>query len=103
MSPKERVRVNIYKELLKEEKQKNRRKSYLSVSVFVIGIFAGSIYNLVPNNNIPGLEIKTSSTGNISSNVQQNKTIDEYFNGKSISLEKEEIKADEYFLMNMQA
>jgi hypothetical protein len=103
MSPKERVRVNIYKELLKEEKQKNRRKSYLSVSVFVIGIFAGSIYNLVPNNNIPGLEIKTSSTGNISSNIQQNKTIDEYFDGKSISLEKEEIKADEYFLMNMQA
>lgn len=103
MSPKERVRANIYKELLKEEKQKNRRKSYLSVSVFVIGIFVGSIYNLVPNNNVPGLEIKTSSTGNISSNVQQNNTVDEYFNGKSISLEKEEIKADEYFLMNMQA
>ncbi|MGO2117601.1 MAG: hypothetical protein ACTH29_01565 [Fusobacterium sp.] len=103
MSPKERVRANIYKELLKEEKQKNRRKSYLSVSVFVIGIFAGSIYNLVPNNNIPGLEITANSTSNISNNVQQNNTIDEYFNGKSISLEKEEIKADEYFLMNMQA
>lgn len=103
MSPKERVRVNIYKQLLKEEKQKNRRKSYLSISVFVIGIFAGSVYNLVPNNNMPGLEIKTSSNNSVNNNIQQNKAIDEYFNRKSISMEKEEIKADEYFLMNMQA
>ncbi|MDP0488608.1 MAG: hypothetical protein Q7K48_00760 [Fusobacterium sp. JB021] len=102
MSPKERVRVNIYKQLLKEEKQKNKRKSYLSISVFVIGIFAGSIYNFVPSNKMPGLEIKTTSNsdGHI---FQQNNSIDEYFNGKSISMEKEEIKADEYFLMNMQA
>lgn len=102
MSPKERVRANIYKQLLTEEKQKNKKKSYLSISVFVIGIFAGSIYNFIPNNKMPGFEIKTSSNSN--NNVsQENKTIDEYFNGKSVSIEKEEIKADEYFLMNMQA
>lgn len=103
MSPKERVRANIYKQLLQEEKQKNRRKSYISVSIFVIGIFAGSLYNFNPINKVPGLEVKTSSRITNSDKLQQNKTIDQYFANESITVEKEELKADEYFLMNMQA
>lgn len=103
MLPKERVRANIYKQLLQEEKQKNRRKSYISVSIFVIGIFAGSLYNLNPINKVPGLEVKTSSRVTSSDKLQQNKTIDQYFAKESITVEKEELKADEYFLMNMQA
>ena len=44
-SPKERVRANIYKELLEQEKQRNKKLSVVSVSVFLLGVFATSGYN----------------------------------------------------------
>lgn len=44
-SPKERVRANIYKELLEQEKRRNKKLSIVSVSVFLFGIFASSGYN----------------------------------------------------------
>lgn len=45
MSPKERVRANIYMQLLAEEKKRNKKLSVFSVSVFVLGVFATSGYN----------------------------------------------------------
>lgn len=44
-SPKERVRANIYRELLEQEKRRNKKLSIVSVSVFLLGIFASSGYN----------------------------------------------------------
>lgn len=35
-SPKERVRANIYKELLEQEKRRNKKLSIVSVSVFLL-------------------------------------------------------------------
>lgn len=104
MSPKERVRVNIYKTLLEEEKRKNKRKSYLSVSVFIIGIFAGSIYNFVPTttvqdfDQVKNIAVETKEKGFKNSM----EAIDNFFSKNSIEQEKEEIKTDEYFVMNMQ-
>lgn len=104
MTPKERVRINIYKTLLEEEKRKNKRKSYLSISVFVIGIFAGSIYNFVPTTNIQDFDqvknfaVETSEKG-LKNNME---IIDNFFSKNAIEQEKKEIKTDEYFVMNMQ-
>lgn len=47
MTPKERVRANIYKNLLEEEKKKNKKISIFSVSLFVMGIFTGTSYDLI--------------------------------------------------------
>lgn len=104
MSPKERVRLNIYKTLLEEEKVKSERKSYISVSVFVIGIFAGSMYNYIPNTNITDLEYKKAvAIESINKSFKSNMdSIDNFFNEKSIRKEKKEMKTDEYFVMNMQ-
>lgn len=44
-SPKERVRANIYMQLLAEEKKRNKKLSVFSISVFVLGVFATSGYN----------------------------------------------------------
>lgn len=56
MSPKERVRANIYKSLLEEEKKRNKRMSIFSVGLFFVGIVTMSTYNelvrTVPNNNM---------------------------------------------------
>lgn len=35
-SPKERVKANIYKELLEQEKRRNKKLSIVSVSVFLL-------------------------------------------------------------------
>lgn len=50
MSPKERVRANIYRELLEQEKRRNKKLSIFSVGVFVLGVFATSSYNNYRNN-----------------------------------------------------
>lgn len=104
MSPKERVRVNVYKALLEEEKRKNKRKPYLSVSVFVIGIFAGSIYNFVPAGNVQDFEQVRSiaAEANEKGFKSSMEAIDNFFSKNSIEQEKEELKTDEYFVMNMQ-
>ncbi len=99
MTPKERVRIGVYKTLLEEEKNKNKRKSHLTISVFVIGIFAGSLYNFIPQEK----EMLTSSRVISSESVVQKATpIDNYF---SIGVEstKKEIQADEYFVLNIQS
>ena len=53
MSPKEKVRANIYKALLEEEKRKNKRMSIFSIGLFFVGIVTMSTYNslvkTVPN------------------------------------------------------
>ncbi|WP_027127847.1 hypothetical protein [Fusobacterium perfoetens] len=107
MSPKERVRINIYKTLLKEEQQKNKRKSYLTMSVFIIGIFAGSIYNFIPsketNINNLGEYANISTYKNLDTkNRNTNDIIDNYFNVNNIQ-DKTELKTDEYFAINMQS
>ncbi|HEY4534081.1 MAG TPA: hypothetical protein VIG61_08005 [Fusobacterium sp.] len=51
-SPKERVRANVYKELLKQEKRRNQKLSIVSVSVFLLGIFASSGYNALYRTSI---------------------------------------------------
>lgn len=104
MSPKERVRLNVYKALLEEEKRRSRRKSYLSVSVFVIGIFAGSIYNFVPSENMQTFEpvinyAVESGEKSLRTNMEM---IDNFFSKSPIEQETKEIKTDEYFVMNMQ-
>lgn len=105
MSPKERVRVNVYKALLEEEKRKNKRKSYISVSVFVIGIFAGSLYNFMPSENIQSFEQTRNFASEMSDNSFKSnvEVIDNFFSNTSIEHdENKELKTDEYFVMNMQ-
>ena len=104
MSPKERVRINVYKALLEEEKRKNKRKSYLSVSIFVIGIFAGSIYNFVPTQNVQDFDqIKNIAIEAGEKGFKNNmEIIDNFFSKNPIEQKEKEIKTDEFFVMNMQ-
>lgn len=52
MSLKEKVRANIYKTLLEEEKRKNKRMSIFSVGLFFVGIVTMSTYNSLSINSI---------------------------------------------------
>lgn len=51
MSPKDRVRANIYKELFEEEKKRNKRYKTVSLSLFFVGILGtSSYYNFIREN-----------------------------------------------------
>lgn len=52
VSPKEKIRANIYKQLLAEEKRKGKRKGVYSFSLFLLGIFVNSAYQVVTRENI---------------------------------------------------
>lgn len=45
MSPKDKVKANIYKELLLQEKQKHKKYVKASLSVFLVGIISVSSYH----------------------------------------------------------
>jgi|GEM_PF-3164124 len=51
MSPKERVRGNIYKDLFTNEKKKNKKMAFASLSLFVVGLFSGSTYQSLKEMN----------------------------------------------------
>lgn len=77
------------------------------MSVFVIGIFAGSLYNLIPSadpanmdKNIPGYAV--SRTSDLSNHKEYNEVIDNYFNVNS-GQDKSDLKTDEYFGLNIQS
>ena len=71
MSPKEKVRANIYKALLEEEKRKNKRMSIFSVGLFFVGVVTMSTYNSFVN-TVPSPEINSAIYDN--SSVVEKKT-----------------------------
>ena len=95
MSPKERVRANIYKSLLEEEKRRNKKMSIFSVGLFFVGIVTMSTYNnlvkSISNNNTPYNEniilSKASEDALVSSMYDNNSII----NKKVIELNPDEL------------
>lgn len=97
MSPKERVRANIYKSLLEEEKKRNKRMSIFSVGLFFVGIVTMSTYNelvkTVPNNNNMILLSKANEDALVSSM---------YNNTGIINKKMVELNPDELFSFDTQ-
>lgn len=87
MSPKDKVRANVYRELLAQRKTKNKKLSTLSVGVFFIGIFAVSTYNNFTTKKVENYAaIDTNITKLVGEENFATKTttafnsVDEYFN-----------------------
>lgn len=94
MSPKERVRANIYKSLLEEEKRRNKRMSMFSVGLFFVGVVTMSTYNSfmkpLQNNNSYNENIilsKASEDALVSSMYDTNSIL----NKKMIELNPDEL------------
>ncbi|WP_319370215.1 hypothetical protein [uncultured Ilyobacter sp.] len=49
MTSKDRVKLNVYKSLLEEEKKKNRKLVVMGASLFVMGIFTDTVYQSAVN------------------------------------------------------
>ena len=98
MSPKEKVRANIYKALLEEEKRKNKRMSIFSIGLFFVGIVTMSTYNSlvksVPNNEnniVASGEVREALLTSIYDN-----------NSNVIGTKTTQLNPDELFIYNSQ-
>ena len=99
MSPKEKVRANIYKALLEEEKRKNKRMSVFSVGLFFVGVVTMSAYNSFVN-SVPNPEINSASV--ISINDREALVTSIYDNSSVVEKKTTTLNPDELFLLNTQ-
>lgn len=100
MSPKERVRANIYKTLLEEEKRKNKRMSLFSVGLFFVGVITMSTYDSFVN-TVPSHEINTASV--IATDEAREALLTSIYDNSSVVEKKTTtLNPDELFIFNTQ-
>lgn len=104
MTPKERVRANIYKTLLEEEKRKNKRKSLFSLSLFVLGMFTSSTYQMLfKEANLNSMD-KYVINRNVSEKFldKNDITLDHIFSDSMFDDKKVEINTEDLFGLDVQ-
>ena len=97
MSPKEKVRANIYKALLGEEKRKNKRMSIFSIGLFFVGIVTMSTYNSLVK-SVPNNENNIVASGE----VREALLSSIYDNSSVIGTKTTQLNPDELFIYNNQ-
>lgn len=100
MSPKERVRANVYKALLEEEKRRNKKMSIFSVGLFFVGMVTVSTYNLFLNK--PNTLNNTSSVASMVQVDKEELISSMYDNNNIVSKKNVELNPDELFIYNTQ-
>lgn len=100
MSPKERVRANIYKTLLEEEKRKNKRMSLFSVGLFFVGVITMSTYDSFVN-SVPSHEINTASVS-ATDEAREALLTSIYDNSSVVEKKTTTLNPDELFIFNTQ-
>ena len=104
MTPKERVRANIYKTLLEEEKRKNKRRGVFSLSLFVLWIFTSSTYQMlfkeVPMAGMDKYVINRSFAD--SKAIKEDITLDHIFNNSIFDDKKIDLNTDDLFGLEVQ-
>ena len=104
LSPKDRGKANIYKELFEQEKRKNKRKSLFSISLFFLGVFTSSTYQMVvretPIESTLNYAINTSIP---KINTKKNDlSMEHFFSSNFFDDKKIEIDTDELFGLDTQ-
>ncbi len=100
MSPKEKVRANIYKALL-EEKRKNKRMSIFSIGLFFVGIVTMSTYNSLVK-SVPNNEVNNENNIVASGEVREALLSSIYDNSSVIGTKTTQLNPDELFIYNNQ-
>ncbi|AGM23966.1 MULTISPECIES: hypothetical protein [Fusobacterium] len=101
MSPKEKVRANIYKALLEEEKRKNKRMSIFSIGLFFVGIVTMSTYNSLVK-SVPNNEVNNENNIVASGEVREALLSSIYDNSSVIGTKTTQLNPDELFIYNNQ-
>lgn len=99
MSPKEKVRANIYKALLEEEKRKNKRMSIFSVGLFFVGVVSMSTYNSFVKTE-PNVDVNNGFVASGEAREALVKSI--YDNSSVVATKTTQLNPDELFIFNTQ-
>ena len=101
MSPKEKVRANIYKALLEEEKRRNKRMSIFSIGLFFVGIVTMSTYNSLVK-TVPNPDTNNGNSFVASGEVREALLSSIYDNSSVIGTKTTQLNPDELFIYNTQ-
>ena len=101
MSPKEKVRANIYKALLEEEKRRNKRMSIFSIGLFFVGIVTMSTYNSLVK-SVPNNEVNNENNIVASGELREALLSSIYDNSSVIGTKTTQLNPDELFIYNNQ-
>ena len=101
MSPKEKVRANIYKALLEEEKRKNKRMSIFSIGLFFVGIVTMSTYNSLVK-TVPNPDTNNTNNFVVSGEAREALMSSIYDNSGVIDKKTTQLNPDELFIYNSQ-
>ena len=102
MSPKEKVRANIYKALLEEEKRRNKRMSIFSIGLFFVGIVTMSTYNSLVK-SVPNPEMANNGSGVVVSGEAREALMSSIYDDSSvIGTKTTQLNPDELFIYNTQ-
>ena len=101
MSPKEKVRANIYKALLEEEKRKNKRMSIFSIGLFFVGIVTMSTYNSLVK-TVPNPDTNNPNNFVVSGEAREALMSSIYDNSGVIDKKTTQLNPDELFIYNTQ-
>lgn len=102
MSPKDRVKANLYKQLLQEEKAKNKRYVKASVSVFLVGIVSVSSYKGYIKEELTASPIMVIQKGQVVE--KRNKVdLDAFYSRDILDKKKVEIDTDQVFGFDQQS
>ena len=101
MSPKEKVRANIYKALLEEEKRRTKRMSIFSVGLFFVGIVTMSTYNSLVK-SVPNPDINNRNNVVASGQVREALLTSIYDNSSVVGTKTTQLNPDELFIYNSQ-
>lgn len=102
MSPKDRVKTNIYKQLLEEEKIKNKRYLRASVSLFLIGVVSTTSYRSFIKEDLGG-KINLQPTIIVNKNLamdseeKEKVDLDHFYSKDILSNKKIELDDDQVY------
>lgn len=103
MTPKDRVKLNVYKRLLEEEKKKNKKLMAVGASMFVIGIFSDDVFQMAVDTVAPQ-EMKVAYERTVpTTRSSSNKDIiwENYFEGNVVNEKNLELNAEELFVADL--
>ncbi|MGL4534641.1 MAG: hypothetical protein ACRC0V_08685 [Fusobacteriaceae bacterium] len=107
MSPKDRVKANIYKNLLQEEKAKNKRYGKMSASLFLVGILGTTGYfNMIKENifnNSRNSIMVFDKTAEIAENKKVKIEIDHFFSKELFKNREIEVNTQQVFGFDFQS
>lgn len=100
MEPKDRVKLNVYKRLLDEEKKKNKKLVAVGASMFVIGIFSDNVFQMATETVAPR-EMKVAYQKATPKNSNNDIVWESFFEGNVVKEKNLELNAEDLFVADL--